>query len=752
MQQIVRGHGGGTGRFISSGETIATSPPLLEVLWRRRWTLGVTVGVCALIALTYLALGTKVYSASATVMIQQHAPRAYSENQGFNGYSETFLQTQADVFRSTSVLNKALELVNYRTMRTFAPVKGDPVEWLRRGSQLKIDVPRKSDTVMVSMESPYPEEAAEFVNCVVNAYVAEQSQQRQITGAQMIRALRSEKEGLLQQRAAMVDAMLKLKRENNVLSFRDDKTNPAMERVSALSASNTAAELAVMELRAQQNALRAAMKSPESISAYVTALESKGRDTGDKEYEELKRQFIQTTLALDSSSPMVGPRHPRTQVLQAALLSLKQRIAEKEREIAEAQLADVSSQLAVAEEKEKGLSLVFAGSEKRALELTPSAAQYARLEADTERLQKKVDAIDARIAEISVNNDAGLLNVQLLEPARAGERPVKPNKILVLGIALMLGSVLGIGLAMLRDVQDARVRRPEEIYTLLGLPVLAMIPRISARLSAVARGQMVRYDARSPVAEAYRAVRTALHLGQASKARTILVASPMDGDGKSMIAANLAIAFAHAGERTLVIDCDLREPVQHLIFEMEGRVGLSSVMCGEARVQEAICATAVAGLHVMPCGPVPVNPSELLTSKRFGELMRALSDTFDRIIIDSPSLMMFTDGQILAAGADVTLLVVRMNQSVRRIGTLALDALQKVGANVQGAIANDVAGMGRRMQKYGGAWQYASRGAHYLGSERGGGPAAALPAGKANGEKLKISEPAWSSDVSVAQK
>jgi capsular exopolysaccharide synthesis family protein len=711
---------------------------------------GLSVALCALLAATYIALGTRVYRASATVMISQNAPRAYSERQGFNAYSETFLQTQADVFRSTSVLNRALELANYRTLRTFSGVQGDPVEWLRRGSQLKIDIPRKSDTVMVSMESPYADEAAEFVNCVVNAYVREQSLQRQSTGAQMMRALRAEKEGLLQQRALMVEAMLKLKRENNVLSFRDDKTNPAMERVASLSASNTAAELAVMDLRAQANALRGAMKTPESISAYVTALESRGRDTGDKEYEELKRQYIQTDLALTSSSPMVGANHPRTQVLRAALEALKVRIAEKERSIAEAQLAEVTSQLAVAEEKEKGLGQAFAGSEKRALDLTPSAAQYARLEQDAERLQKKIDIVDSRIAEISVNDDAGLLNVQLLEPARAGERPVKPNKILVLGIALMLGSVLGIGLAMLRDVQDARVRRPEEIYTLLGLPVLAMIPRISARLSSVTRGQMVRFDPRCAVAEAYRAARTALHLGQTSKARTILVASPMDGDGKSMTASNLAIAFAHAGERTLIIDCDLREPVQHLIFENDGRVGLSSVMCGEARVQEAIFSTPVVGLHVMPCGPVPVNPSELLTSKRFGELMRALSETFDRIVIDSPSLMLFSDGQILAAGADVTLLVVRMNQSLRQVGMLALDALQKVGANVQGAIANDVA-TSRRIAKYGGAWQYASRGARFVGTEGGAGPSTALPAGKCKGEKLSISEPAWTSDVSIAK-
>jgi capsular exopolysaccharide synthesis family protein len=224
----------------------------------------------------------------------------------------------------------------------------------------------------------------------------------------------------------------------------------------------------------------------------------------------------------------------------------------------------------------------------------------------------------------------------------------------------------------------------------------------------------------------------------------------MEGDGKSMTASNLAIAFAHAGERTLVIDCDLREPVQHLIFENEGRLGLTSVMAGEARLQDAVFASPVTGLYVLPCGPVPVNPSELLTSKRFGELMRALSQTFDRIVIDSPS-MQFTDTQILAAGADATLLVLRMNQSMRQIGMLALDALQKVGANVQGAVANDVAGP-RRIQKYGGAWQYASRGRQFLATERApDSSSAALPAAKNSKETLMISEPAWSSDMGVAK-
>ena len=749
MQQLTRtfsGLAGHTGGYVG-GASSPSAPPLLEVLWRRRWTLALTVLSCALLAGLYLALGTKIYAASASVMVQQNAPKAYSDGQGVVPISETFMQTQADVFRSTPVLTRALEAVNYRTLKTFAKVAGDPVAWLHKGNGFKIEVPRKSDTITLSMESPYADEASDFVNAVVDAYVAEQAQQRRATSAEMVRVLKSERDEYTQQRAAIVEQMIKAKRENGVVSFREDKSNTALERMTSLSASHTAAEIAAMELRSQEITVKAAMATPESIAAFVTAQQSKMRDSGDKEYEELKRQYIQTSLALASSLPMVGANHPRYLVLKAAQDSLHKRIAEKEREIAMAQLSDVTALRMVAEDKERGLAEALKASEQRALDLTPASAAYAKLEADADRLQKKSEFLDSRISELTVNNKTGLLNVQLLEPARPGETPVKPNRLLVLGIALMLGGVLGIGLAMLRDAADSRLRRPDEIISLLGTAVLATIPRISARLSPVTRGQIVRFDARSAVAEAYRSVRTALHLGMSGKAKTILIASPTEGDGKSTTASNLAIAFAQAGERTLIIDCDLREPVQHLIFENDGRVGLSNVMAGEARLADAIKTTHVSGLYMLACGPVPVNPSEMLTSKRFAQLMQALGATFDRIIIDSPPLMSFTDGQLLAAASDATLLVVRMNQSMRQLGQMAMEALAKVGANVLGAVANDVAAV-RVYRKYGGAWQYAAgNGGRYLGPANADIQATAGSTPKAKVEALTIREPEWSTDA-----
>jgi succinoglycan biosynthesis transport protein ExoP len=719
--------------------------PLLQVLWRRRGTLLLTMLGCVLLAGAYLAVAKRVFVASAAVMVREHAPRVMGDDRGIATQSDTYLQTQSDVFRSTPVLARALDAVGYRSMKTFAGAGGDPVAWLRGGGGgFKVEAGRKSDVVTVSMESSEGEEAAAVVNAVVEAYAAEAAAQQRRVGGEMVAVLREEREALGRELALNDAAKLDVKRKNGVASFRDDRSNASVERMSSLSGSLTAAEIATIELRAQERFGREMLLDPGAMSAFVSGQQAKGRDAGDYEYEELRRQLVQTALALASNVPVVGMNHPRLQVLEAAMESLRKRIAQKERAIAEAHVAAVATLRGVAEEKERALRAAVGAEEDRAIRLTPAAAEYARLEAEAERIRKRCEQIEARIAEVNVNDVRGRpMNVRVLEPARVGEVPVKPKKAMVLGAGLLAGWVLGLGLALVGEWHEARLRSPREIVNVLGMPVVATVPRISKRLSPVTRGQLVRLDVRSPVAEAYHSVRTALHLmGAAHKAKTILLASPMEGDGKSTSASNLAIAFAQAGERTLIVDCDLREPVQHLIFEAEGRIGLTNVITGEVKLRDAVCPTRVPNLYLLPCGPVPLNPSELLTGRRFDRLMRALSASFDRIIIDSPPLMVFTDGRVLAAGADATLLVLRMNQSVRELGLSALDGLGRVGANVLGAIANDVAPE-RAYRKYGGTWQYAARSADRAGRV-GEGPLA-LPS--AASEVPGIEEPDWSSDV-----
>ncbi len=728
----------------TAGVDGGTAAPLIDVLWRRRWTLVLTVATALFLAAIYLAIATPVYTATARVQIHENSPKLLNESRETATRSENYLQTQADVFESTTVLSRALEKAKYTELKMFQGVSGDPVEWLRRSGALTIDVPRKTDTVAVTMESAYPEEAAEIANSIVNAFIVEQALERRSTGSEMVAVLQKERDELQLKRDAALQQMLKNKRRSGVLSFSAEKGNTVLDRITTLSSSLTSAEMATIELKAERDSLQAAMATAASMTALVQAQQAKGQEHADREYGELRSQLLQHSLAMSTSLAVQGPNHSRVRALQSVIDTLKKQITAKEREIVQSQLAAANSQVAAAEAKERQLRDTLRTQQDLALDQSPEAVEYRKLEMDVERLQRQCDLLDSRMAEIRLNTvDVGPLSVSVLEAARPAEKAIKPKKSLTLFAALMAGWVIGIGLSMLREWQDARLRTPEEIRAVLGTQVIAMIPQINPQYSPVTRGQLVRLDARSAASESYRGIRTLLQLGSSNAAKTILIASPASGDGKSTTASNLGIAFAQSGDRTLIVDCDLRHPVQHLIFEMNGHIGVSDVLAGESKLRDAIRHTHVPGLYVLPCGPVPDSPSELLTSKKFARLMQALGKTFDRIIIDSPPLMTVTDGRILAASADATLLVVRMNRSMRRLGVQALDGLDKVGANVLGAIANDVAGTDRTVNTYGEMVQYEmdTRRMLNIAQDR-------LPneGSDASAPVLAIAEPDWSSE------
>ena len=706
-------------------EGASGTPSLLAVLWGRRWTFLLTVLGCVVAAGVYLIFATRVYRATSTIFVQQNAPRALNDGAAPAPQSETFLQTQADVIQSAPVLARALSDVSYRNLKTFEGVAGDPVVWLRRGNRLRVEVVKRSDVIGISVESPYPREAVDLADAVVNAYVVEQAQTTREQARAMVQVLQKEKEQLQHKRDASLRAMLLAQRGEGAPTFRDGKGNLVLGRLDSLSAALSAAELATMDLRSQQESILDAISTPKGIRTFVEGLQFKGKDVGDREYDELRNQRVQYNASLASAAGILGPNNPRVRAIRSALSDLEQKLAEKEKSIAEGQYEEVTARLAAAEQKESELRAALDAQRQKALDMSPAAAEYARLEADVAEIQKRSDLLDTRVAELNVNGiEAGPSNVHILQPAQVTEKPVKPDKALTLAAALLVGFVLGIGLATLREWRDAPLRTPGDVPAQLGLPLVGVIPRINRRLSAVERGQVLRLDPRSPVAEAFRSLRTSLDLGDAGSAKTVLLASPSRGDGKSTVAANLAVAFSQAGDRTLLLDCDLREPVQHLVFEAEAQSGVSTVMPGETKLRDSILTTRVPNLYLLPCGPVPRNPAEMLASERFKYLLRTLGEAFDRVVIDSPSLSEVTDGRILAAAADVTILVLRMNQSMRRSGALAVEGLNEVGANVLGAVANDApSASAYRIET--GPWQYAP--VRALDGQGQGGNSAAPP-------------------------
>jgi capsular exopolysaccharide synthesis family protein len=203
-------------------------------------------------------------------------------------------------------------------------------------------------------------------------------------------------------------------------------------------------------------------------------------------------------------------------------------------------------------------------------------------------------------------------------------------------------------------------------------------------------------DSVSEAAEAYRAIRTAVFLGApGQKAKTVLVTSPLPGDGKTTLVSNLGIAMAQVGLRILILDADFRKPMQHNIFEINlNGMDMSSVLSGKATLEETVQRTEFEGLHVLCCRPGIPNPSELLHSKKLAKTLEQLSAQYDHIIIDSPPVTTVTDAQILAATCDVTLLVIS-SKTTRKTSQQARDGLLSVGACILGTVVNDVGSRSR---------------------------------------------------------
>ena len=291
----------------------------------------------------------------------------------------------------------------------------------------------------------------------------------------------------------------------------------------------------------------------------------------------------------------------------------------------------------------------------------------------------------AFIASVPKLQGGSTLRVSLVEPALLPTGPVKPRTRLNVALGLVVGLALGAGLALLRDFLDRTVKTPEELELTVGAPVLGSIPPFKSADHPIP----VAEQPRTPVAEAFRKLRTNFaFVGIDQHSICCVITSPSQSDGKSTVAANLAIALAQAGKRVALVDADLRKPSLHKLFRMKERVGTTTVLLGDADPHDALQHPSPDLPAVLTCGQLPPNPSELLGSHQMQQLLRDLRDSHDVVLVDSPPLLPVTDPMVLSRFADGILLVTRSGQTTRDQAQAAKAICAKAGAAVFGVVLN----------------------------------------------------------------
>jgi capsular exopolysaccharide synthesis family protein len=304
-------------------------------------------------------------------------------------------------------------------------------------------------------------------------------------------------------------------------------------------------------------------------------------------------------------------------------------------------------------------------------------------------LQSRESSFRAQLEQLEATQDLSTTGgVTILAPADEPSTPVSPRPVPYLVVGALIGVLGGIALAYLVDRLDDSVGSKEESEKITALPTLGMIPKVADHSPATELATVA--DSASPAAEAYRLLRTSVKfLGIESPLRTVLVTSAAASEGKTITAANLAAVIAQSGDSVLLIGADLRRPRIHDVFGAPQGPGLTTVLLDESDAESTVFGVAeVPGLNVMPPGPTPPNPAELLDSQPARDLFASLADRYDTVLIDSPPVLPVTDAQVLARIADAVLVVVAYRETSRRGLSRAMELLGQVAAPVVGTVLN----------------------------------------------------------------
>jgi capsular exopolysaccharide synthesis family protein len=312
-----------------------------------------------------------------------------------------------------------------------------------------------------------------------------------------------------------------------------------------------------------------------------------------------------------------------------------------------------------------------------------------------------------QLAQMQVSGASNTGEVELVTPATTPVSPSSPKPVQDALLGLAAGLALGFGAAFLRESLDDRLASKEAAERAGGAPVLAMTPLVSAGRRPEPTVATVA-EPNSPAAEAYRSLRTSLQFArQERRLRVIVVTSPAVGDGKTSTLANLGVVFAQADERVLLVSCDLRRPKIGEYFGLDERVGLTSVLLGQDTLEEALVPVpGIDRLTLLPAGPIPPNPAELLNGSGVRDIFVRLSEHFDLVLVDSPPVLPVTDAAILSQYADATLMLAAAGQTRRADLHRAAEKLDQVGTKILGIVLNKVTKQTGREYGYGSGYGY----------------------------------------------
>ena len=699
-----------------------------NTIWRRKWMIGLFVFTTTLAVLIGSFLITPIYEASTTLHIKGQKPSLLGGDflgSGISGLStKEEVNTQIEILKSRSVLEGVITKLGLIEKFEIKKELGEGERPQSALDKLIKDISVRPITntslIRVILRSKDPELARDIANSISRTFIERNVESKRGEANAVLAFVSVQVDQVSEKLKIAEEELLKYKEEEGI-GILDEEAKLRVSLLAQLESSYQEAKVAREILDTRIAAV---------INQIGPAVSTDGPLAGVSNNPAVRRMQDQLTEVQMELARLEGGSssdNQRLAEIKARIDSLKRDI---QVEIArtmrsgkstavdsalQMKLAEYESQNVVLAAQQDALRNLIKVHEEDINKLPAREINLIRLER-ARRINDDLYAVLMRAkneAQIEAASQIG--NIDVIDPAITPLKPVRPKKKENAIIALITSLFLGILLAFLLEYLDKTVKTEDEMKRLLGIPILGIIPRfdMDGHRPGLSRkpkkahffGLLTRDDPKSPISEAFRLLRANLHFVDLDKGlKTIMVTSPVPGDGKTTVAANLSIALAAQEERILIVDADFKVPAVHKIFNLPVSPGITNILLEGTSYQSVIRKVdGVENLDVLTIGPIPPNSSELLGSSRMRKLIDELRDGYDRIIFDLPPVLVTTDAVDLASSLDGTLLVLRVGEIDKRAIKRIREIFDNAKIRVLGGVLN---GVDARDRRYGYGYDY----------------------------------------------
>ncbi len=717
------------------------SVSLLQIAWKRKPLIALGAVLGLLVGWVYFLQRPVVFESTAQIKVERTFPSGPVQGieTSMNLY-EDYFATQMELIKSQRIISAAVKAGKLNELPAYAGQLEPATTANIRASFTVTRVMQQSTStptnfLTMSVRGPNSEDCATVLQQIIASYDAYLKNDHTASNKKSFDELLEMHAKLEKEIAAGNSGLRKLRETNKIIRTKDGESLD-VEILSSLQTRRKNMAVRGDETKFRLEAIKSAIARGADPTPYLdlTAESNRLLNTnleGGTLDDMLSKMIIEERQLLVP----YGPAHPEVQNLREKIKATrevweerhpqvpkgpntKEKVASKE--AVDSYLKSLQGQLIDFELSEQALTALVDRESKKLRELAGVGQDETTLSKDVDDKRELARTYRKRMDEVNLVKDHGGIVVDTMAEPVAGSQ-VEPKAPPILLAAIMGGLLLGVGMAWLAEVTDQSFRNPEDIRRRLKVQVLGHVPRIAPTeeekqlaeegLLPLDPSICAFYQPKSVDAEAFRGLRTTLFFkleGQGHK--VIQITSPNMGDGKTTLATNLAVSVAQSGKRTLLIDADFRRPRLHKMFGIDATTGLASVIAEDANLQDAIKPCPVPNLFLLPCGPRPNNPAELLTSKRFLELLDVLREQFDIILVDTPPLLAVSDPSVVAPRVDGVLLTIRVAKNGRLAAERAREILTNLSANVYGVVVNGIDGganQGYGASQYGYSYNYA---------------------------------------------